>query len=127
MKILYVFDNEQEYQDHLVRNINRQASGGGTPVRVSKGSKNDPEVPVAKLPEAVVETPAPDPVPSSGTCLKCKQEFQPKRKDSKFCSNTCAAQHYQQTFKNKTLREKLEKIKKTCPKPTERPEIQRQL
>lgn len=56
--------------------------------------------------------------PAVALCHECKSEFKPKRVDSKYCSDKCAAKAYQRDCQ----RRKLAEISKTCPKPTNRPE-----
>ena len=53
-------------------------------------------------------------------CQECREPFEPKRSDSKFCSPKC----YQKAY---FRAQKLKKIKAECPAPTKRPKIDRSL
>jgi len=93
-----------------------------------------------------------DSVPNAlgSLCHQCGKLFHPKRQKTKFCSKRCYMIEWHEVHKpakNETksdcattqyarrlpddqasaLKEKLEKIKKTCPAPTSRPNISREL
>ena len=128
MKILYVFDNETEYQDHLARNIvASKTSGGGTPARVSEDAHAVPEEPSLKDPEPVIIQSVQEADPLVIRCQECNTEFQPKSAKSKFCSDPCYQKNYQREYQKKRQDQKLKEICKKDPKPTKRPDIQRQL
>jgi hypothetical protein len=84
--------------------------------------------PYRKAPDTPVNTEPKLPVTGQQPCKLCGELFTPATRGKKqlFCSKKCSNAS-RKTAPPMTLEQKLEHIKQTCPAPTPRPELNRQL
>lgn len=122
MKVLLkvLFESEQEYLDYMKKQLPAEA----LPVQITGNVHTDILLPApapgaGTQPGQAPSDEQPDPIPCQ--YKHCTNTFIPKRSDSQYCSNVCAAKAYRDNQQDKKLAE----IKANSPKRGRKPRITR--